>query len=69
MTSLSTYVQELVERELVMNTDGYYVWWPVNTNGYLTPAELRAIADIIDEKNAVWDATVKTDSSINSIDP
>jgi len=43
--------------------DGYYKFFPTRASmgrgGYWEPWILRRIADIVDDKNANWDAQVK----------
>lgn len=51
--------------EIIKSDDGYFVWWPEKSNGYLESSDLRAIADHLDERNKEWDAKCKSDPAIN----
>jgi len=48
--------------ELVCMESGYYEFFPdLSTGGYWSTWMLRQIADIVDAKNAAWDAQVTKD--------
>ena len=51
--------QDQIEADLVMNTDGYWVFWPRHCLGYLDEATLAAILKTLQDKNAAWDAVVQ----------
>lgn len=41
--------------------DGYVYFWPARDSlGAISAAELRVIADLLDEKNKPWDEEVRT---------
>ena len=48
-------------KEFVTLEDGYYYFWPDKSLGALAPAELRILADILDERNKAWDTQVHKD--------
>lgn len=52
-------VREVVTPDIIMGDDGYRVWWPTKMNGYHTEADLRIIADYLEELNKEWDDEVK----------
>ena len=46
--------------ELIMMEDGYYEFFPdLERGGYWPTWVLRGIADLVDEKNAEWDASIR----------
>jgi hypothetical protein len=44
--------------EMLVNDDGYYVYFPELNEGYWDAGMMRAIADTLDKLNAPWDARV-----------
>lgn len=34
--------------------DGFIYWWPSDLSGYITPQQLRWIADELDKRNEPW---------------
>jgi hypothetical protein len=75
MTDQFENIIQLVEErgEFVMAEDGYIVYWPTTEpvkhpsggttggGGFYPSYVLRAIADELDKRNAVWDAQVRAD--------
>lgn len=59
MISISRINDDLLKLE-----DGYVYYFP-KTTGALSSHNLRQIADILDEKNAEWDAIVQSDTIFN----
>jgi hypothetical protein len=48
--------------QLLRGDDGYYAWWPEPSNGgYLDQGFLMAMATLLQELNAPWDAQVQRD--------
>jgi malonyl CoA-acyl carrier protein transacylase len=43
--------------EFITDVDGFVKWWP-KTQGCLTEHELRALADEMERRNAVWTAQI-----------
>ena len=43
-----------VAEDLITGDDGFKVYWPEKSRGYLTAADLRIIAEYIDELNVPW---------------
>jgi len=54
-------LKERVSKDFVCLEDGYKVWWPGSTNGYLNADHLRMIAKLLDEENKDWDEQVTRD--------
>jgi len=54
-------INQVLVGEMVMNDDGYYVFFYSNNGGYWESVPLRAIADRLDEINKDWDTQVRTD--------
>ena len=46
--------------DIITNDDGYKIFFPTDTMGYLTSFDLRIIADYIDELNKDWDTEVQS---------
>ena len=40
---------------LEVDVDGYYKYWPVQRAGYWESSSMRAIADLLDHVNKLWD--------------
>jgi hypothetical protein len=56
------YINQVLVGEMVMNNDGYYVFFYNNDRGgYWESAPLRMVADKLDEMNTEWDMQVKSD--------
>lgn len=47
-------------KQFITLEDGYVYFWPTGP-GAASASELRMLAEILDEKNAKWDAQVKED--------
>ena len=45
--------------DVLAKEDGYYDFWPILNGGCWPSYLLRAIADLLDEKNKVWDLAVR----------
>jgi hypothetical protein len=50
--------------DIIQGDDGYYVFWPKESHGALSPWMLRAIADELDRRNEPWDKIIQTDPAI-----
>lgn len=51
MSEHSQRVIEAVASDIGRGDDGYWIFWPMRGTGAYTAADLRAIADYLDEKN------------------
>lgn len=57
---------EKIRKDIIMNDDGYYVYWPESTfQGYLSEGDLLEIYNIIHEMNKPWDEIIRNDPAIN----
>lgn len=54
-------VLRAVEDDLIRAEDGYFVFWPMHTRGFLRPGDLRIIADELDKRNRLWHDKVVRD--------
>ena len=45
--------------EILMKEDGFFDWWPEQRGGYLPSHFLRAVAEILDEMNAPYEAELE----------
>lgn len=45
--------------ELIIDDDGYYVWYPSQKYGYLEAWVLKDIANKLEELNKPWDDKIK----------
>src|SRR5271166_1131228 len=54
-------VRSKVAKDIYMENDGYYVYWPKENNGFWESWALRIVADLLDEMNAEWDKQVQAD--------
>lgn len=45
--------------DIIINDDGYYIWWPNKVDGYHTDFDLLYLAAYIYQKNMPWDKEVK----------
>lgn len=55
---LTTAQVERIKRDFAKLEDGYHAYWPGGARGALSADDLRAIAKLLDEVNATWDAQV-----------
>ena len=46
-----------IKDHCITEVDGYKVYWPTSIGSY-TAANLRMIADYLDQQNADWDAQI-----------
>lgn len=53
--------------DFVCLEDGYVYFYPGLPRGAMSSCDLRILADILDEKNAEWDAIVCGDAKENSL--
>lgn len=52
--------------EAVLNTDGYYVFFPdTSRGGYWDAAVMRHVIGVLDEINREWDEQVNSDETIS----
>lgn len=54
-TKASPDLLKQIEDDILVNEDGYYVYWPLETRGYLDEYHLVLIAAILNKKNREWD--------------
>lgn len=48
--------------DVLVNDDGYYVWWPVLENrGYLDAKFLKDVAEVLDTMNKDWHTSLTAD--------
>jgi hypothetical protein len=40
--------------DIILGDDGFYCYWPEKSDGFLTSADLRGIANYLDEINEPW---------------
>ena len=56
-----TLVVSKVARDIISGDDGYKVFWPDGTQGFLSAHNLREIANELDRQNKQWNHIVQTD--------
>lgn len=60
MTDRATVIKhhEQDNKDIIPGDDGFYVFWPDRFTGAFSAANLRAIADRLDELNAPWEKEI-----------
>ena len=50
----------VLDKDIICNVDGYYVYWPESSRGYLDDYHLMLIAAVLNKKNRDWDDDIES---------